>query len=123
MEFKHGRQVGTVIPDDDCYCFDSEKKETYYLLMMMIDQNLHHLIKEQISDKDPERIYRELLNHFAGQKQHHIAHAKQAFENHYIDPNAVTSSISVFRRNYCHSMMLKSQTQLSHTKLHYFSTQ
>ena len=97
MEFKHGREVGTVIPDDDCYRFDSERWETYYLLMIMIDQNLHHLIKEQISDKDPERIYRELLNHFAGHKQHHIAHAKQAVENHYIDPNAVTLSISVFR--------------------------
>ena len=97
MEFKHGKQVPTLIPEDDCYCFDSEKRETYYLLMLMIDPNLHHIIKEQISDKDPERIYHELLNHFAGHKQHHIAHAKQAVENHYIDPNAVTLSISIFR--------------------------
>ena len=28
---------------------------------------------------------------------HHIAHAKQAVENYYIDPNAVTLSISIFR--------------------------
>ena len=25
MEFKHGREVGTIIPDDDCYRFDSER--------------------------------------------------------------------------------------------------
>ena len=86
-----------MIPEDDCYCFYSEKDATYYILLMMIDQNLHHLIKAQIADKDSERIYRELLNHFAGHKQHNIAHAKQAVEEHYIDPHAVTLSISVFR--------------------------
>ena len=96
MEFKHGKQVPIVIPEDDCYCFDSEKEATYYLLMLMIDQNLHHLIKEQIADKDPGRIYRELLNHFAGHKQHHIATQKQAVEEHYINPNAITLS-TVFR--------------------------
>ena len=37
------------------------------------------------------------MNHFAAHKQHHIAHAKQAVENPYIDPNAVTLSISIFR--------------------------
>ena len=39
MEFNHGKQVLIVIPEDDCYCFDSEKEATYYLLMLMIDQN------------------------------------------------------------------------------------
>ena len=89
--------MGTIIPDDDCYRFDAERWEAYHLLLMMIDQNLHHLLVEQIADRDPERMYKALLDHFAGHKQHHIAHAKQALENYYIDPNAVTLSISIFR--------------------------
>ena len=47
MEYKHGRDVGTIIPDDDCYRYDAEKSETYHLLLTMIDQNLHHLLVEQ----------------------------------------------------------------------------
>ena len=97
MEIKHGKQFPVVIPEDGCYCFDSEKEATCYLLMLMIDPNLHHLIKEQIADKDPERIYKELLNHFAGHKQHHIEHAKYSLEHHLINPNAVILSISVLR--------------------------
>ena len=97
MEYKHGRDVGTIIPDDDCYRYDAEKSETYHLLLTMIDQNLHHLLVEQIADKDPERMYKALIDHFAGHKHHHIAHAKHAVENYHIDPNTVTLSISIFR--------------------------
>ena len=65
--------------------------------MLMIDQNLYHIIKDQISEKDPKQIYKELLSHFDGNKQHHIEHAEVTLESHIINANEITLSISVFR--------------------------
>ena len=63
----------------------------------MIDQNLYHIIKDQISEKDPKQIYKELLSHFDGNKQHHIEHAEVTLVSHIINATEITLSISVFR--------------------------
>ena len=63
--------------------------------MQMIDPNLHHLIKEEILDKDPRSIYTIICEHFAGHKHHHIENAKQNLENHKLNAAQITLSISL----------------------------
>ena len=97
MANKHGESILVVTPEDDYYCYAAEKESAFHLIMLMIDKNLYHFIKDLISEKDPKRIYNELLSHFAGHKQLHIEHAKVTLESHNINANEITLSISVFR--------------------------
>ena len=65
---------------------------------LMIDPNLYHIIKDQISAKDPKRIYKELLSHFAGHKQHHIEHATVTLESHTIHANETKNIVFTLQR-------------------------
>ena len=73
---KKGLPEPIVIQEDDCYSYAAERGIAFQLLMQMIDPNLHHIIKEEILDKDPKSIYTIICKHFAGHKHHHIENAK-----------------------------------------------
>ena len=60
MANKHGESILVVTPEDDYYCYAAEKESAFHLIMLMIDKNLYHFIKDLISEKDPKRIYNEL---------------------------------------------------------------
>ena len=51
----------------------------------MVHKNLHHLIKLEMVDKNPCKIYAVLFNHFNGHKHRHIHNAKLILENFRFD--------------------------------------
>ena len=49
----YGESIPVVSQEDDCYCYAAESD----LIMQMIDSLLYHIIKDQMVEQDPRRIY------------------------------------------------------------------
>ena len=90
---KKGLPEPMIIQEDDCYRYAAERGIAFHLIMQTIDPILHHLIKEELLDKDPRSIY--TIIYFAGHKHHHIENAKQNLENHKLNAAQITLSISL----------------------------
>ena len=71
-----GKSIMVTIPETDCFKYNEERIATYNLLMTMVHKNLYHLVKAEMTDKNPAKIYTIIFNHFNGHKHRHIQNAE-----------------------------------------------
>ena len=86
-----------IVEADDCYRYSNEKHLAFSLLMLMVHSSLHHIIENEMKDKDPIRVYQRIVNYFDGHLLHHIETAKQILESHRFGSGPIALSISELR--------------------------
>ena len=82
-----GSRALTVIAEDDCYKFYAESIAAFTFMMSMIDKDMHHMLSGAIREENPSKVYKVILEHFKGGKNHHIESARRKLSAHRFGPD------------------------------------
>ena len=82
-----GTRALTVIAEDDCYKFYTDSIVAFTFMMSMIDKDMHHMLSGAIREENSAKVYKVILEHFKGGKNHHIESARRKLSAHRFGPD------------------------------------